>query len=357
MKILLFAEKGLQIDLDGISDNLNNICKNIEFDVGKSAFIINSPAISHPTTYKSLDGTILSETQAADYTLLFTDIQYDNNYFFQTYESKAIISFYDWTHLTVLSKNNGVVYFIADLIALIIDNSIRHDESTGCIYDFGWIKTTIDREMRNAFICPSCLSRITSKKLSQEHSGLFVDLREILNILGKVSKWNQDIVEHWYSLKETDSDITKQIKNQLTSDPHDVFLAHNSNDKPSVEIICEKLKVRGLKPWLDKEQIPPGRWFLDVIQDTIREISSVAVFIISHELGRWQVVELRAFISQCVERKIPVIPVLLPGVDKIPEEFVFLNEFMWVKFKTNVNEEEALDNLIWGITGKHPKKN
>jgi hypothetical protein len=358
MDILLYAEKGLQIDLNVISSNLNKICKKLKFHVGKSNFEISEPIISYPKTYASLDESIVNESAASYITLLFTDKQYDNNYFFETSGNKAIISFYGWQYLTTLSKNNGVVYFIADLIALKIDNSFRHDETTGCIYDFGWIKTAIDKEMRNAFICPTCLSRITSKKLSQEESDLFVDLRELLDILGKVSKWNQDIVEYWINLSTSNPNaVTKQIINQLSSDNHDVFLAHNSIDKPIVEIISEKLKTRGLKPWLDKEQIPPGRWFQDVIQDTIKKISSAAIFISNNGLGRWQVVELRTFISQCVERKIPVIPVLLPGVDRIPDEFVFLTEFSWVKFKIDINEEDALDNLIWGITGKHPKRN
>lgn len=357
MKIILYAEKNLQVDLGIISSNLNKICKKLNFQVGKSVFEINLQLISHPKTYKSLNTTIIKETDQYDYAFLFTDKQYDNNYFFETYENKAIISFYGWNHLTSLSKNNGVVYFIADLIALKIDNSVRHDETTGCIYDFGWNKTAIDLEMRNAFICPSCLARITSKKFSEEKSNLFIDLRELLDILGKTSKWNQDIVTYWNSLSSSNSSIiTKKIKEQLSSDIHDVFLAHNSADKSIIGIICDKLKSKGLNPWLDKEQIPPGRWFQDVIQDTIKKISSAAIFISNNGLGRWQVVELRSFISQCVERKIPVIPVLLPGVDKIPNEFVFLNEFNWVKFKNDINEEDALDNLIWGITGKHPKK-
>ncbi|MBI2487804.1 MAG: toll/interleukin-1 receptor domain-containing protein [Deltaproteobacteria bacterium] len=32
----------------------------------------------------------------------------------------------------------------------------------------------------------------------------------------------------------------------------DVFLSHNSKEKPAVERIAEKLKQAGLEPWLDK---------------------------------------------------------------------------------------------------------
>lgn len=353
MNIILFAEKNLNIDLKTITDSLNKICKNINFQPAESEFTISSEIISFPESYHSLNSAILKEAEKYDYSFLFTEKQYYNNYFFETTENKAIISFYGWDYLTKLSKNNGVVFFIADLIALRIDNSHRHDDSTGCIYDFGWDKRAIDLEMRNAFICSSCLSRITSKKISEEESKLFIDLRGILNILSETSKWNQNIVEYW---KNTNKSIDQTIQNQLISEKHDVFLAHNSEDKPVIEIISNILKQRGLNPWLDKEQIAPGRWFQDVIQDTINKISSAAIFISEKGLGRWQVVELRAFISQCVERGIPVIPVLLPGVNKIPDEFVFLNQFSWVKFKNDIHDEESLDNLIWGITGNHPKR-
>jgi hypothetical protein len=53
-----------------------------------------------------------------------------------------------------------------------------------------------------------------------------------------------------------------------------------------------------------------------------------------------------------VERNIPVIPVLLPGVKKIPEELIFLRELNWVEFKNSVFEKDAINRLIWGITGK-----
>ncbi len=139
-------------------------------------------------------------------------------------------------------------------------------------------------------------------------------------------------------------------------DEYDVFLAHNSADKAQVEVIAQALRRRSLNPWLDKEQIPPGHWFQDVIQQAIRDVKSAAIFIGTQGLGRWQIVELRSFISQCVNRNIPVIPVLLPGVIEIPTGLVFLKEFNWVEFSYDIDDAAALDNLEWGITGEHPKK-
>jgi CheY-like chemotaxis protein len=135
----------------------------------------------------------------------------------------------------------------------------------------------------------------------------------------------------------------------------DVFLAHNSKDKSHIEVIAERLKQQGIKTWIDKEQIPPGTPFQDVIQQALPKVRSTAIFIGQSGMGNWELEELRVAIDQSVKRSIPVIPVLLPGVDKIPESLPFLSQRNQVVFR-NLDDAEALDKLVWGITGKHPSR-
>ena len=111
----------------------------------------------------------------------------------------------------------------------------------------------------------------------------------------------------------------------------DVFLAHKSSDRHQVSRIAEQLKKRRLDPWLDKEQIPPRRWFQDLIQRAIPNVKSAAICFGPSGMGKWQAIELRAFVSQCVDRGLPVIPVLLPGVVNVPSDLPFLRELNWVK--------------------------
>ncbi|GIF25384.1 hypothetical protein Ate02nite_81140 [Paractinoplanes tereljensis] len=68
-------------------------------------------------------------------------------------------------------------------------------------------------------------------------------------------------------------------------------------------------------------------------------------------VGRWQALENRTFLEQCVNRGVPVIPVLLPGVDRVPEDLPFLQNLHHVLFATHMTEKAALDQLVWGITG------
>ncbi|NJM73206.1 MAG: toll/interleukin-1 receptor domain-containing protein [Scytonema sp. RU_4_4] len=130
----------------------------------------------------------------------------------------------------------------------------------------------------------------------------------------------------------------------------DVFLAHNSADKPEVRAIANQLKERGIKIWLDEEQIPPGRSFQDEIQKAIPLVKSAVIFIGLKGLGKWQTMEVRSLTTRCVEKDIPLIPVLLPGVTQLPEKLVFLKEYTWVEFSKNIDDIQALNNLVWGIT-------
>ena len=92
------------------------------------------------------------------------------------------------------------------------------------------------------------------------------------------------------------------------------------------------------------------------IERVLPSIKSVAVFVGPSGLGPWQEVEVHAAISQFVRRKVPVIPVLLPGVEGEPDLPLFLQAFSRVRFAGSMDDPEALDNLVFGITGKHPRR-
>ena len=134
----------------------------------------------------------------------------------------------------------------------------------------------------------------------------------------------------------------------------DIFLAHNGADKALVREIAAALKERGINYWLDEEQIPPGTRWQDELQKAIADVKSAAIFIGPQGLGRWQQMELQTITSQFVEKGCPVIPVLLPGIDQIPEELIFLRTFHFVRFVSQLDETDVLDKLVWGITGQKP---
>ncbi|HEV3073956.1 MAG TPA: toll/interleukin-1 receptor domain-containing protein, partial [Thermoanaerobaculia bacterium] len=147
----------------------------------------------------------------------------------------------------------------------------------------------------------------------------------------------------------------RRLQAKIEADDYDVFLAHNAHDKPAVLALARHLRRAGIYPWLDIEQIQPGRWFQDVINAVIPRVRAAAIIFGARGLGRWQALETRTFITQCVEKGLPVIPVLLPGVDAVPAELLALRELHLVRFQTGLEDEQAFAALVWGITGERPR--
>lgn len=133
----------------------------------------------------------------------------------------------------------------------------------------------------------------------------------------------------------------------------DVFLSHNSKDKPAVRKLAEALRARGLRVWLDEWELVPGRPWQEALEEIIETTGASAVLVGKDGLGPWQDAEMRGCLSEFVERKIPVIPVLLPGAPEVPRLPFFLTRFTWVDLRGGLSEE-GIDRLQWGITGKRP---
>lgn len=143
--------------------------------------------------------------------------------------------------------------------------------------------------------------------------------------------------------------IESVLEHKIETADFDVFLCHNSADKPAVKEIGQKLKARGILPWLDEWELRPGLPWQDVLNERIKQIKTAAVFVSSQGLGPWQNRELYAFLRQFIKRGSPVIPVLLPDAPHMPDLPVDLDGMTWVDFRKQ--DPDPMSRLIWGITG------
>ena len=134
----------------------------------------------------------------------------------------------------------------------------------------------------------------------------------------------------------------------------DVFLCHNSEDKPAVREIAQRLVKEGVKPWLDEREIRPGTSWQTALEQQIGFIKSAAVFVGDSGIGPWQLPEIQAFLNQFVKRACPVIPVVLGGAKSTPKLPLLLENLHWVDFRAT--HLDPLKQLIWGITGKKPRE-
>ncbi len=130
----------------------------------------------------------------------------------------------------------------------------------------------------------------------------------------------------------------------------DVFLCHNSKDKPAVLRIAEMLLKKRLLPWLDVWDLQPGMRWQPAIERQIDCIKAAAVFVGNSGFGPWQDEEASAILSRFKERNRPVIPVILEdAVD--PVQFpLFLDGRTTVDFRKK--EPDPLNQLVFGITGR-----
>jgi hypothetical protein len=144
------------------------------------------------------------------------------------------------------------------------------------------------------------------------------------------------------------------LEGKVATKDYDVFLCHNSDDKPAVKEIGNRLKERGLLPWLDEWELRPGLPWQRALEQQIKTIKAAAVFVGESGIGPWQDLELAAFLRQFVKREWPVIPVLLPGEKERPELPPFLEGMTWVDFRKS--EPDPMEQLVWGVTGERPMR-
>jgi tetratricopeptide (TPR) repeat protein len=139
---------------------------------------------------------------------------------------------------------------------------------------------------------------------------------------------------------------------------YDVFLSHNSQDKPQVEALAHRLEKRGLVPFLDRWCLVPGEPWQEAIEEALRASASCAVFLGASDISPWHNEEMRAALDrQARGRTFRVIPVLLPDATR-PDEGdlpLFLGGRTWVDFRqVGLEDPYAFHCLCCGIQGIAP---
>ncbi|RCJ42404.1 hypothetical protein A6770_34880 [Nostoc minutum NIES-26] len=216
---------------------------------------------------------------------------------------------------------------------------------------------------RRIFVCPACDTPVTEFQAKRRRE------RGFDRINCSVCGSPVSLVDGEERLKAIRKEIITQIdkaadiqwkietaisiyKGKVATNDFDVFLSYNSLDRDLVNKIANFLRQRNLNPWIDNREIGVGEKFQNKIQEGIQQVKSAAVFLGKHGLEVWQKEELPLLKYRQAKEGLPLIPVLLPGIDTIPEQtnLRFLREFNWVRFIQSVDEEEPLERLITAIT-------
>src|SRR5512142_2069486 len=137
---------------------------------------------------------------------------------------------------------------------------------------------------------------------------------------------------------------------------YDAFLSYNSQDRPAVHELAERLKGEGLVLYLEEWGLAPDREFQPALADGLRDSKTCVVLLGPNGLGPWQKQELQVTIDQRArDEAFHVIPVLLPGAERPRRGDVAHLEFLinasWIEFLKTLDDERAFQDLVWGITG------
>ena len=145
------------------------------------------------------------------------------------------------------------------------------------------------------------------------------------------------------------------IKAKEAEGKFDVFLSHNSKDKATVEKIARKLKAVGLRAWLDKWHLTGGDTVMDALEGAIKTIPCGALCFGPADVGKWHIMEIRAYVDQWSKNKARMIPVILPGVKEMPDLPIFLGQAVWVDMRLWEDEQnDGFYRLVCAITGRAP---
>lgn len=197
MKILLVKDRATDINLKLSADILNSLCRANKFEESGQPVELGMQSAYVDFNAESTQLENLLALNKVDQIFYCTSRRYDNNYFFYSNNAVTILSYHGWKHCTKLPLENGLFYFIAVTQALVVDNSVRHEDTTGCVYDFLWDKTAVDIGMKTGHFCKDCLTRVEEKvKESQSLSNILGDVVTILRVLSSSSKWGNSVFDY-----------------------------------------------------------------------------------------------------------------------------------------------------------------
>jgi hypothetical protein len=273
-KRIILANDHVAIDLHSIITFLNEACNYFTFEKYAGDIDIEDTTITRETFNK----LGLERSDDVNFIMVFTDKQYYNNYFFETYGGVVITSFFAWEYLTTLPKNNGAAYFIVDLLTLKIDSTFRHslDDASKpeCMFDFLTDKRGVDSSMRASLICPLCNNRIKKAINTADEKKAFEDIKGLLNEIGNASKWDTDLILYWGKK----SLVRKNVKQKKS-----VFISYSHADTEwlkRVKVHLKPLERESLIEIWEDTRIQTGDHWKSEIQKAL-EKSHAAILLVS----------------------------------------------------------------------------
>jgi hypothetical protein len=131
-------------------------------------------------------------------------------------------------------------------------------------------------------------------------------------------------------------------------DDSDAFVSYSRSDLEVVREIVDELRRRQVRVWFDQSDITNESAFTQQLERAMKSARTIAVLVGRTGLGKWQALEVNVAIDQHVNRKVPLIPVLLNGADSnsLPP---FLRTFNAVLLPHGADSSDGMNRLFDAI--------
>jgi TIR domain len=141
----------------------------------------------------------------------------------------------------------------------------------------------------------------------------------------------------------------------LGSESYDVFVSYARADWRHAADIDSALRARGLTPFFDRRNLPPGLPWVRGLEKALNAAKAAVILIGPHGLGNTQQYERDlAIYRQTRDRAFEVVPVILPEA-QIDRPFNFLQILTWIDFSHVAKVSEApaeLERLLSAVRGE-----
>jgi len=131
---------------------------------------------------------------------------------------------------------------------------------------------------------------------------------------------------------------------------YDAFLSYKSNDHNLANRLKKDLQRRGVRLWLDQDDIKPGDEFPDALKDGIQTSRRLVLLVTPESLrSKWVQSEIRRARKMEVKWKKKIIPLLFRDATLPPD----LEKRQRIDFRRDTDFARGVTKLVWpGITGK-----
>jgi hypothetical protein len=130
----------------------------------------------------------------------------------------------------------------------------------------------------------------------------------------------------------------------------DIFLSYKSEEAAWVDQLRQDLQNRGVRVWLDRDQIRPGNLFAQALETGLATSKAVALVVTPESVAsNWVKEEYYRALSLANQGNLQLIPLLLRNAE-LPG---FLSGRQYVDFRDAKTYEQSVNKLVWpGVTGK-----